>query len=81
LVCAARGDLHAAAGQYSEAIRLRPRYFEAQNNLGITRVQLGDVDRGIACFQEILRMKPDFAQAKANLSRATGIKQGRGTSP
>src|SRR5262249_39275468 len=41
IVCRARGDLTQAAGSYREAVRLRPAFTEAHNNLGNVLVLQG----------------------------------------
>ena len=64
---AASADVAAA---FREAIRLRPDYAEAQNNLGLVLIQAGDDPGGIAALREAVRLAPDYADAHANLGAA-----------
>jgi tetratricopeptide (TPR) repeat protein len=47
-----------------------PQAPEVHNNLGIALGSLGQLDEAIAEFQQALRAKPDFADARANLKMA-----------
>lgn len=69
---------HAQAHQYREcidaardALRLDPASAEAYNNLGYCYGGLGQWDEGIRNLHEALRIRPDFALAKGNLSWLT----------
>jgi len=42
----------------------------AQDNLGLVLLQKGRIDAAINCFQEALRIRPDFAEARNNLGNA-----------
>jgi tetratricopeptide (TPR) repeat protein len=53
-----------------EALRLRPGYAEAYNNIGACSASLGKWDDAIRNDQEALRLKPDFQLAKDNLAWA-----------
>ena len=64
---AASGDVGSA---FREAIRLRPDYAEAHNNLGLVLIQAGDDPNGIAALREAVRLAPDYADAHANLGAA-----------
>jgi tetratricopeptide (TPR) repeat protein len=55
---------------FREAIRLRPDYAEAHNNLGLVLIQAGDDQNGIAALREAVRLAPDYAEARANLGAA-----------
>lgn len=50
-----------------EAIRLRPDYAEAYNNIAAGHEALGQWDEAIAAATQALRLKPDFALARNNL--------------
>ena len=50
----AEGDAVLAA--FREAIRLRPDYAEAHNNLGLVLIQSGKDDEGIAALREAVRL-------------------------
>jgi tetratricopeptide (TPR) repeat protein len=53
-----------------EALRLRPNYAEAWNNIGAAYNKLGKFDEAIAACEEALRLKPDFPLARNNLQYA-----------
>jgi tetratricopeptide (TPR) repeat protein len=53
-----------------EALRLRPDYAYAYNNVGACSASLGKWDEAIRNDQEALRLKPDFQLAKSNLAWA-----------
>src|SRR5262249_41075642 len=61
----AEGELRIA--EFEAAIRLRPDYAEAHNNLGLVYTQTGDDDKAIAQFREAIRARADYADAHANL--------------
>ncbi|MGH9373008.1 MAG: tetratricopeptide repeat protein [Vicinamibacterales bacterium] len=58
------------AAEFREAIRLRPDFAEAHNNLGLVLIQAGDDQAGIATLREAVRLRPDYADAHANLGAA-----------
>jgi Flp pilus assembly protein TadD len=62
-----QGKLDEAIRQFQEAIRLKPGYAEAHNNLGTAFYQQGRAGEAIREFQEALRLKPDYADARKNL--------------
>jgi Flp pilus assembly protein TadD len=70
-----------------EAVRLKPDYAEAHNNLGIALAQKAQIDEAISQFQEAIRLKPGYADAQNNLAIARGTKahspqtRGAATSP
>ena len=55
---------------FREAIRLRPDFAEAHNNLGLLLIQAGDDQGGIAALREAVRISPGYADARANLGAA-----------
>lgn len=63
-------EFEQAAEHYTKAARLRPDSAQSLNNLGIARMNLGQIDAAIRSFEESLRVDPDFEQAKSNLQRA-----------
>ncbi len=67
LVLKAQNDLHGAAQAFEQAIRLKPDYVAAINNLGIIRKDLGDVQQGVACFARALQLDPSYASCFSNL--------------
>src|SRR6185295_2999200 len=58
------------AAAFREAIRLRPDFVEAHNNLGLVLIQAGDDSGGIAAFREAVRLQKDYADAHVNLGAA-----------
>ena len=57
----------AASRHFDEALRLRPAYPEAHNNLGGVLYLEGRRSEAIAQFTEALRLRPDFTEARNNL--------------
>jgi uncharacterized protein (TIGR02996 family) len=76
------------AGKYKEciaaareALKLRPDYAEAWNNIGAAYNSMSQWDEGIAAAKEAIRLKPDFQLAKNNLALAEREKQKLAGSP
>jgi tetratricopeptide (TPR) repeat protein len=74
-------EAHRALGQFDEAdascrvaLRLRPHYPEAVNNLGMALLDQGKTDDALVAFAEALRLKPDFATASNNLGNALRLR-------
>ena len=59
-----------AVAQLKEAVRLRPRSAEYQNNLGYVLALQGKEEEAITHFREAIRLKPDLADAHNNLGNA-----------
>jgi tetratricopeptide (TPR) repeat protein len=71
------GDVHLiarnlpdAVAAYQQALRLRPDYGEAANELGSAWQRLGQWQRAALCHQQAIRSLPDFAPAYDNLGNA-----------
>ena len=58
------------AAAFRAAIRIRPDYAEAHNNLGLVLIQSGKDDEGIAALREAVRLAPAYAEARTNLGAA-----------
>ena len=59
-----------AIAHFEEALRLKPNYVEAHNDLGIALGSVGRTPEAIEQYEEALRLKPDFFQASFNLGNA-----------
>ena len=76
------------AAEFREAIRLRPDFAEAHNNLGLVLIQAGDDEGGIAALREAVRISPTTPTRTCNLGAALtptdadeadpGAREGRG---
>jgi hypothetical protein len=64
-----------ARAHFEEAIRLRPAYPEAHNNLGGVLYLEGRRQEAVAQFTEALRLRPGFAEARDNLRLAAGASE------
>jgi tetratricopeptide (TPR) repeat protein len=72
------------AGRYPEsiaaaesALRLRPNYAEAWNNIAAGYSSMGQWDKAIRAAGQAIRLKPDFQLARNNLAWAVAQKQKR----
>ena len=69
-----QGKSDEAIGQFEEAVRVKPDYALAHNNLGYALAQKGQLDEAIRQYQEALRLDPGCVPARSNLARALGTK-------
>jgi len=56
-----------AIDSFKEAIRIRPDFAEAYNNLGAVLFQAEMTEEAIDSFKEAIRIRPGFAAAQKNL--------------
>jgi len=56
-----------AANQFRIVQRVLPFDYLTYNNLGLAFAQQGKLNEAIACYEEALRIKPDFSKAHFNL--------------
>jgi spermidine synthase len=59
-----------ALDYYGRALRLRPGFAQAHNNLGTLYLDMGQPERAIPAYREAIRLDPDYAQAHFNLGAA-----------
>ena len=66
-----------AIAEYQTAIRLKPDYVEARNNLGAALARTGRLPEAVAEFERVLQLKPDNEEAHNNLGNVL-VQLGRG---
>jgi tetratricopeptide (TPR) repeat protein len=66
----AAGRLDDAAGEFAEALRLKPDLPEADNNLGNILWQQGRAGEALALYRRALGLRPRYAEADNNLGVA-----------
>lgn len=67
-----------AIAHFDEALRIKPDYAEAHNNLGILLVNTpGRMEDGLAQLEAAVRLRPDLAGAQFNLGAALSQIPGR----
>ena len=71
-----RGDYERAISDYTEAIRLDPKYSTAYANRGFAWLQKGDLDRAIGDYDRAIELSPKTASSHANRAVALSA-QGR----
>ncbi|MSU23037.1 MAG: tetratricopeptide repeat protein [Opitutus sp.] len=67
LAAGAAGNRDAEIAAYRDAIRLKPDFPEAHQNLGNAYARLGRTDEALACYRECVRVKPDYAPGHYSL--------------
>ena len=70
-----RGRKDQAEDYYGQALRLRPDFPEAYNNLGLLLQERGESERAKACFDEAVSADPELDAAHTNRGSAL-LKQG-----
>ncbi len=61
-----QNDHQGAIADYTEAIRLQPKYAAAYNNRGFARMSSGDYQRAMADYNQAIKLRQDMAQAYFN---------------
>ena len=69
MVFAHNDDSARAFEGLQKALKLRPDYPEALNNLGILYLRTHRRDEAVASFEECIRVAPEFDQSYLNLAR------------
>ena len=64
----------AAIDSYKEALKIKPDYAEAYNNMGNALQDKGDIEAAIDSFKQALKIKPDYAKAYNNMGNALNDK-------
>jgi tetratricopeptide (TPR) repeat protein len=62
-----QGNAGQAITHFNEALRLKPNYVDAHNNLGIVLAMQGKSGEAEDHFREAIRINPNFADAHGNL--------------
>ena len=68
------GRFDEAMRHFRKAIKINPRYAEAQNNLGGLLGTQGKFDEAITHFRAAIKADPDFEGARRNLKLAQQAK-------
>ena len=72
------GRLQDAVAEFATALRLRPNYAEAENNLGVTLTQIpGRAGEALPHFQAAVKLDPNYADAHFNMGVALSQIPGR----
>jgi Flp pilus assembly protein TadD len=64
-----------AIPHFERAVKLKPDYADAENNLGAALARVGRVQEAIAHFERALQLRPDDAAARDNLARIRSSRQ------
>jgi tetratricopeptide (TPR) repeat protein len=68
------GQTDNAIEYYLKALRSKPDFANAHNNLGVAQIHKGNIDAAISCFQTVLKIDPNHVNAKNNLQKALDLK-------
>ncbi|MDA9057869.1 tetratricopeptide repeat protein [Candidatus Thioglobus sp.] len=60
----------AAINNYKKALKIKPDYADAHNNMGNALKDKGDLEAAIQSYKQALKIKPDYAQAYSNMGIA-----------
>ena len=70
-----KGDLEVAIQSYKQALKIKPDYVQAYNNIGIALKDKGDLEAAIESYKQALKIKPDYAEVYRNLSNIHRYKE------
>ena len=65
-----KGELEAAIDSYKQALKIKPDYVEAYNNMGSALKEKGELEAAIDSYKQALKIKPDYAEAYNNMGNA-----------
>ena len=68
VICDEQEKPREAIEAYQQALKLRPEFAEAHNNLGNAHQALGEVDEAMAAYRRALAIAPGYAQALNHLA-------------
>ena len=68
-----KGDNDRAIADYSEVIRLDPKFAPAYKNRGIAYLAKGDNDHATADYNDAIRLDPKIAQQASSITRNRGL--------
>jgi tetratricopeptide (TPR) repeat protein len=74
MVFAQQDDTQHAEQYFDAALRLRPEYPEALNNLGVLYLRTKRIDSGVKAFETCIRVASSFDQAYINLAKVYALK-------
>ena len=57
------GNLDACIESYKQAIKIKPDYALAHNNMGIALNDKNDPDSAIESYKQAIKIRPDYAEA------------------
>ena len=78
IACIESGQYDKAIEPLRKAIKLKPDYAEAHNNLGVVYHKLKLYEQAIDSYKEAIKIKPDFADAHLNIGLACGMQDHQG---
>jgi Ca-activated chloride channel family protein len=64
------GKYEEAVRAYRQAVKIKPDYAEAHNNLGDAYLQLKQYKKAVEAYKQAIRYKPDLASAYGNMGAA-----------
>ncbi|MDP6095829.1 MAG: tetratricopeptide repeat protein, partial [Gammaproteobacteria bacterium] len=65
-----KGESDAAIESYKKALKIKPDYAEAYNNMGNALLNKGEPDPAIESYKKALKIKPDYAGAYNSMGNA-----------
>ena len=65
-----KDDLTEAVACYQQAIKIKPNYFEAFNNMGLAMKGKDELAAAIESYAQAIKIKPDFAEAYNNKGKS-----------
>jgi tetratricopeptide (TPR) repeat protein len=62
-----RNEYDLAVKSFTSVLRLDPYHYEALTGLGRCLLEIGNREEAFKCFEQALKIRPDYAQARLNL--------------
>ncbi|HJU43035.1 MAG TPA: tetratricopeptide repeat protein [Vicinamibacterales bacterium] len=66
-------NFDAAAARFHEALKIRPDWPEAHNNLGIALASRGRIAEALTHFERAVQLNPNFTDARVNRDQARAV--------